>query len=145
VRHMASKINEVITGEYDHKGKAIIYGDTDSVAYDSVIRTDQGNRTIEELFMAGDVFWQQGDKEYSRNDSIKVASYDPFDKSAKLSNYLYVYRHKVRKKKYRITTSNGKTVDVTEDHSVMVLEEGKLVEKKPIQLKESDVILTIIS
>ena len=29
-RHMASKINEVITGEYDHLGKAIIYGDTDS-------------------------------------------------------------------------------------------------------------------
>jgi len=30
VKHMASKINEIITGEYDYKGKAIIYGDTDS-------------------------------------------------------------------------------------------------------------------
>ncbi|NBO29780.1 MAG: hypothetical protein EBV10_11160 [Synechococcaceae bacterium WB6_1A_059] len=29
-RHMASKVNEVITGEYDHVGKSIIYGDTDS-------------------------------------------------------------------------------------------------------------------
>jgi len=29
-KHMASKINEIITGEYDYKGKAIIYGDTDS-------------------------------------------------------------------------------------------------------------------
>jgi DNA polymerase elongation subunit (family B) len=38
-RHMASKINEVITGEYDHVGKAIIYGDTDSAyfsAYNSL-------------------------------------------------------------------------------------------------------------
>ena len=26
---MAAKINEVITGEYNHVGKAIIYGDTD--------------------------------------------------------------------------------------------------------------------
>src|SRR6056300_967740 len=37
VKHMAGKINEVITGEYDHVGKAIIYGDTDSAyfsAYD---------------------------------------------------------------------------------------------------------------
>jgi DNA polymerase elongation subunit (family B) len=29
-RHMASKVNEIITGEYDHIGRAIIYGDTDS-------------------------------------------------------------------------------------------------------------------
>lgn len=33
VKHMASKINEVVTGEYDHKGKAIIYGDTDSAYF----------------------------------------------------------------------------------------------------------------
>ena len=37
-RHMASKINEVITGEYDHLGKSIIYGDTDS-AYFSAYST----------------------------------------------------------------------------------------------------------
>lgn len=29
-RHMNSKINEIITGEYDYKGDAIIYADTDS-------------------------------------------------------------------------------------------------------------------
>jgi DNA polymerase elongation subunit (family B) len=29
-RHMASKTNELFTGEYDHVGKTIIYGDTDS-------------------------------------------------------------------------------------------------------------------
>ena len=32
-RHMAGKINEVITGEYNHTGKAIIYGDTDSAYF----------------------------------------------------------------------------------------------------------------
>jgi DNA polymerase elongation subunit (family B) len=37
-RHMAAKINEVVTGEYDHVGKAIIYGDTDS-AYFSAYST----------------------------------------------------------------------------------------------------------
>ena len=29
-RHMDSYLNELITGEYDHVGKAVIYGDTDS-------------------------------------------------------------------------------------------------------------------
>jgi DNA polymerase elongation subunit (family B) len=32
-RHMAAKINEVITGEYNHTGKSIIYGDTDSAYF----------------------------------------------------------------------------------------------------------------
>ena len=32
-RHMAAKINEVVTGEYDHVGKSIIYGDTDSAYF----------------------------------------------------------------------------------------------------------------
>jgi DNA polymerase elongation subunit (family B) len=32
-RHMDSHVNECVTGEYDHIGKAIIYGDTDSVYF----------------------------------------------------------------------------------------------------------------
>jgi DNA polymerase elongation subunit (family B) len=30
VKHMAGKVNEIITGDFDYRGKAIIYGDTDS-------------------------------------------------------------------------------------------------------------------
>ena len=32
-RHMAAKVNEIITGEYNHIGKSIIYGDTDSAYF----------------------------------------------------------------------------------------------------------------
>ena len=32
-KHMAGKVNEAINGEYDHIGKSIIYGDTDSVYF----------------------------------------------------------------------------------------------------------------
>ena len=31
VKHMSAKVNEIITGDYDHVGKAVIYGDTDRV------------------------------------------------------------------------------------------------------------------
>ncbi len=46
-KHMASKVNEIITGEYNHVGKSIIYGDTDS-CYFSAYKTlqkdiDKGN------------------------------------------------------------------------------------------------------
>jgi len=41
-KHMASKINEVVTGEYNHIGKSIIYGDTDSAYFSaySTLKTD---------------------------------------------------------------------------------------------------------
>jgi DNA polymerase elongation subunit (family B) len=32
-RHMAAKVNEVITGDYNYTGKSVIYGDTDSVYF----------------------------------------------------------------------------------------------------------------
>ena len=32
-KHMASKVNEIVAGDYDHVGKSIIYGDTDSVYF----------------------------------------------------------------------------------------------------------------
>jgi DNA polymerase elongation subunit (family B) len=39
-KHMAGKVNEIITGEYNHVGKAVIYGDTDS-CYFSAYKTLQ--------------------------------------------------------------------------------------------------------
>ena len=35
VRHMGSKINEIIEGTYNYKGKSVIYGDTDSIYFSS--------------------------------------------------------------------------------------------------------------
>ena len=32
-KHMASRINEIVTGEYNHEGGCVIYGDTDSVYF----------------------------------------------------------------------------------------------------------------
>jgi hypothetical protein len=45
---MASKVNEIITGEYNHVGKSIIYGDTDSVYFSAyaTLQDDVNNGTI---------------------------------------------------------------------------------------------------
>ena len=47
-KHMASKVNEIITGEYDHVGKSIIYGDTDSCYFSAynTLRKDIDNGSI---------------------------------------------------------------------------------------------------
>jgi DNA polymerase elongation subunit (family B) len=41
-RYMAGKVNEMITGEFDHVGKSIIYGDTDSCYFSAypTLKTD---------------------------------------------------------------------------------------------------------
>ena len=41
-KHMDSCVNEVITGDYDHVGKSVIYGDTDSVYFSAwpIVRDD---------------------------------------------------------------------------------------------------------
>lgn len=49
VKHMGSKLNELITGEYDITGKAVIYGDTDSIYYSiwPIIKEKNATESIE--------------------------------------------------------------------------------------------------
>jgi DNA polymerase elongation subunit (family B) len=47
-KHMAAKVNEIITGDYDHVGKSVIYGDTDSCYFSaySTLKKDIEKGTI---------------------------------------------------------------------------------------------------
>lgn len=47
-RHMAGKVNEMITGEFDHVGKSIIYGDTDSCYFSaySTLKNDIAKKLL---------------------------------------------------------------------------------------------------
>jgi hypothetical protein len=49
-KHMAAKTNEMITGEYDHYGKSIVYGDTDSCYFSAY-------PILREEIDAGEVEW----------------------------------------------------------------------------------------
>lgn len=56
-RHMSAYVNEVIAGEYDHTGKAMIYGDTDScyfsawpVLKDEISKEDWSKETAIQLY-----------------------------------------------------------------------------------------------
>ena len=52
VRHMAGKVNEIIDGEYDYRGKAIIYGDTDSCYFSAY-------KTLKKDIDAGKIPWSK--------------------------------------------------------------------------------------
>ena len=52
VKHMSAEVNKVITGEYDHTGEAVIYGDTDSVYFSAY-------PTLKEDIEAGKIPWSK--------------------------------------------------------------------------------------
>lgn len=51
-----------------------------------------------------------------------------------------VSRHKVSKDKWKITVDN-KNVEITGDHSIMVYRDGNVIECKPEDIKETDMLL----
>ena len=117
---------------------------TDSVISSSIIKTNHHDMTIEDLFLSGNEFWKDGNKEYSANSNMQVYNYDPGSSTVGLINYNYVYRHKVSKKLFKIKTADGNDVTVTSDHSVMVVNsDGTLTEKKPTELIVGDKVVTI--
>jgi hypothetical protein len=139
---MASKINEVITGTYDHKGEAIIYGD--SVTGDTMIRTDQGLITIAQLFekYAHDAVSQNG-KEYVSGCAEKVVGFHAHDMVPEWNPIQMIMRHKTEKHLYEIHTQDHKCVTVTADHSMMVDRHGWLMEVTPPELEASDLLITL--
>ena len=143
VKHMAGKVNEIITGDFDYRGKSIIYGDTDSEIGTTIHQTNFGEKSIEDLFAACSEFWNDGDKEYASHQDLMVMSYDPEINQPYLGHIDYIYRHKVSKDLYEIEDELGNIITVTEDHSVMIERAGHLIEIKPGDMIESDVLISI--
>jgi DNA polymerase elongation subunit (family B) len=50
VKHMSAEVNKIITGDYDHVGKAVIYGDTDSVYFSAY-------PVLKDEIVAGSIPW----------------------------------------------------------------------------------------
>ena len=142
-RHMASKTNEMIVGEYDHYGDSIIYGDTDSLTGDAVIRSNIGDLPISEMFDKCTDFWKYGDKEFARDSDIMVMSYDTAWQDPYMGHIQYIYRHPVSKAMYEITDQLGNMVTVTEDHSVMVERDGQLIETRPAEMRHTDILISL--
>ena len=142
-KHMAAETNRLITGEYDHYGNSIIYGDTDSEISSTKHLTNLGEKTIEDLFNGCSEFWNDGDKEYAYDPELMVMSYDEDIDEPYFGHTEYIYRHKVTKDLYEIEDELGNIITVTEDHSVMIERDGKLMDVKPMSILESDILISI--
>ena len=132
--------------EHNFFGGNILIHNTDSVKADTIIHTDNGDKTIEELF----------NENYNNNLFHTHKGHELVSTSTKVLNYNsnneleyggvhYIMRHKVTKPKWRLKTKSGKEIIVTNDHSMIVFRDGKKLEVKPYEILPTDKVLVINS
>lgn len=123
-----------------------IYGDTDSVASDTIINTNCGEKTIEELYNENIKNGSAGvtlKGHESVNTDDKILNYDE-NKGLYYAPVKRIIRHKVSKPKWKLKTKSGKEIIVTNDHSMIVFRDGNKLEVKPSEILNTDKILVII-
>ena len=120
---------------YTHPSQVIIAGDTDSVAGNSIVIIDDVKDTIKNHFEnINGVYHNVGNKQFKDLDnSISVTG-------EKISA---LYRHRTNKRRFQIELENGKSVIVTEDHSIMIKRNGKMIEIKPMEINKEDICVSI--
>ncbi len=130
--------------EHNFYGNGILIHNTDSVAGSSIIKTDSGEKTIEQLFLENEnnnkKVTQKGHELVDVND--KILNYNT-DGELEYQNARYIMRHKVKKAKWRLKTTTGKEIFVTNDHSMIVFRDGKKLEVKPYEILKTDKILVV--
>jgi DNA polymerase elongation subunit (family B) len=131
-------LNKVLkTTDFDY----IEYMDTDSVTGDTMIYVNDKKISIEDYYdsvpeenlIKNDKFNKDFVKIIYNNDTSKSLS-EKFKVEDK--RILYIMKHKVKKKMFKITLQDGKSVTVTSDHSIIVKmkKTGELKTIKPQQL-----------
>lgn len=120
-----------------------IYSDTDSCVGDTLISTSLGKIKIEDLFeKSGEIVKNENGSFIKRlNEKIFAKSMNSnFEIQDK--KIIYVMKHKVNKRMFKITI-NDKSVIITEDHSLVVKRDNKLVSVKAQELKNTDEIIQL--
>ena len=129
----------------------VIYCDTDSVAGNSIVMTDKfGKKSLNELF---EILVNDNNNEYISDITgrefvfpyqLKLPFYSSEDKRIQYGEVDYIEKHRVKKELFEITTESGKKIVVTDDHSIMVDRDDKLVEIKANELKKDDTLICIL-
>lgn len=119
-----------------------IYSDTDSCVGDTLISTSLGKIKIEDLFeRPGEIVKNKNGSFVKRLDENILAKSMNSNFEIQDKKIIYVMKHKVNKRMFKISTDN-RSVIITEDHSLVVKRDNKLISVKPKELKNTDEILT---
>ena len=105
----------------------------------------QYESSIEELFenYARSIFVTEDKRYIGSMPELELEYYDEVTNAIKWGDVEFIERHLVDKLMFEIILEDGNLVKVTEDHSLMVLRENKLVESKVYELKGEDLFVTL--
>ena len=128
------------------KLRSAVISDTDSVTGDSIVTTDiLGNLRIDELVKRASRVETKDKKEFYFFDKCPLSVTNYIDGEVKMDEVEFIYSHDCDKDIYEIELEDGKTIKVTEDHSVMVLDSdgNPTIEKKPFELTVDDICMVV--
>ena len=129
-----TKIQETIK-MFEDKGYVVVYGD--SITGDTKILLDTYKFVkVEDLWDTKNII-KRGDGKEEIHPSFKILTCDgKHNVFVKPKSFI---RHKVNKKIYTLYINNNEKISVTEDHSLICLDnKSKLIERKPNDLKIGD-------
>lgn len=145
IQKLANYIEETLQKLLPQEKPYIVYGDTDSVLGSTLVRTDDGEIKIEDLYdMLDGYIEERGEDNFIKHiqTPIKAASVSQ-QMQLEYNKINYVMKHKVKKRMYKIMCG-GDEVTITEDHSMMVVRGGALTSIKPRELQKGDKLVKII-
>jgi hypothetical protein len=111
------------------KADYVHYCDTDSVTGDSLVYVDGKQIPISELYDSIESNFTYADS-FNKNYvkpviDIITKSFNTQTKQIEDKKINYIMKHTVKKEMFKITTSDGKSVIITEDHSVIIKRNGR--------------------
>lgn len=147
IQWIARKMNEYMNNIVGTSGiDYVVYCDTDSVVGDTVIEINGTKTTIADFYDSVGGYFVRKDE--LRQDYVKKVT-NCVSPSVNLNTHEveynkveYVMKHRVKKRMFKITVG-GDSVIVTQDHSVMVMRDGEIIEVKPTEMRHTDKVVKI--
>tara|TARA_R110000796_G_scaffold20781_4_gene61630 strand:- start:2730 stop:4835 length:2106 start_codon:yes stop_codon:yes gene_type:complete len=122
----------------------IIYNDTDSLVYDTIVTCNGESIKIGELY---DAYAKENNINSSNHghdtievDNVNVTTFHTKEELNKSSKVRRLIRHKVSKRKFKVKVGD-KEVIMTEDHGLMVKRGENIVRISPTEVKEGDKVV----
>lgn len=124
----------------------ILVKNTDSVKYNTNVIVNDNEIEIEKAFVdiakENEVFCIDGN-EYVFPSDYSAKTFNVLTSNDESLSLDYIYRHMVNKEMWQVEDEDGNIVELTGDHSIMIERDGYLIESKPSDLNEDDILLSV--
>lgn len=138
-------VNEILTKILGKEKEYAFYCDTDSVVGDTLVYANGKQISISNLY---DQFEKYSLFDYEKQtfvkpvNNVETLSFNTKTEEIESKPIKYIMKHAVKKRMFKITIG-GKSVIVTEDHSVIVKRNGEYLSVSPMELSKHDILLNI--